>query len=617
MSKLKLSFSLVLMLFLVGMFGAMASAATPAPGTAPTWNGDLPKNGVETGKDNGIVNANQSGVGTEGTTKNADGVIKSDGMTNQDGSTGSQKTHGEYHNNTNSCASCHQTHTAESKQLLFKDGVYSTCTACHDGTLGFYNVFENSNHKNSAGTFGGSTETGNMSAHMVNGAVTVTAAPGGNVNDERGGTWSGEFNCASCHSPHGSYSDRLLHYNPNDMGNVKPEDGGIKADDVPVFAYTSDSKYPAATTKYIAVKGLKADHKLTDSSYDSILDTDLVVMIYEKSVSSSGVVTYKKTTNPWLYGYPVRGSDPNRHYYYTRLFTEDPVGIVTVTDSTTGKINGTYNKSNDTKVIDHYDYNTIDRTAGTGVNFKYGKGLVYGPVTGVLKDAAFVEISRAYVVKLDLVQAMEADGTTPKMFGTVPITTVNQRALFAGDLYKNTDNTLAKFAPFKGTTSDVTGLGVAMSTFCSSCHVDYLAKSGAASGTFNTTSFRHTTTSDSYTCVRCHFAHGTDVEIMRDSHNRTIDDLQSETVMGPGKALTETQAHDYLLDKNPSSALKRYTNMSVCWGCHTSSHAEQLKNTSSYDSTSGDPMGLNVNEGKTNWPNPAANGTDTSTNGAN
>jgi predicted CXXCH cytochrome family protein len=564
--------------------------------------------------DKGANNANLSGTDvdvTDGST--ADETIKSDGMTNANGTTGTQRTHGEYHNNTNSCASCHQTHTGASKALLFKDGVYATCAACHDGTLGFYNVFENGNHKASAGTFGGTTE-GNASVHMANGTVNISAAPGGNTDLNRGGKWTSEFNCASCHTPHGSYSDRLLHYNPNNMGATKPEDGGLKADKVLVFDFKTgldyNTEFTAAgktPTKYIGVRGTKADHGLTDSKYSSIPANDDVIMIYETTAVNTSATTgektyattYKKTTNPWMYGYPTRGSGTNNHYYYTRFFTEEP--------STLLNGNGTYPTAKADKVIDHYDY--LADTA----HLKYGKAVVYAEpdeITGksVLDDVKYAEVARSYVVKLDLMPindtVMDSDNDGYRDFGGMKITTVNQRALYAGETNPLSVNIKDRWGVANPGTDKVAGWGVAMSQYCSSCHADYLANGYAqtaangGAGVFSK-AYRHSTDSDSYTCVRCHFAHGTDVELMRDAHNRTIAEVATQENITPAKA------KDYMLDKNNSSALKRYTNMAVCWSCHTSSKAEQLKNNDAYDydgTAQKDPRGLPTTEGKQNWP---------------
>jgi predicted CXXCH cytochrome family protein len=592
--------------------------------TGPAYNADLGKASTDSQLDNDIKNANQSGTGVGGQTPNT-GVLKSNDMIDNKGHEGAQRTHGEYQNNTNSCASCHQTHTASAKSLLFKDGVYSTCTACHDGTLGFYNVFGNGDQASSAGTFGG-THTGNMSVHLADGAVKMKAAPGGNPNGT--GTWDKEFNCASCHSPHGSYSDRLLHYNPNNMAASTPAEGGQKAGGykagttAPVLAFASDGKYPTAgTAKFIGVKGTKVQHGITD---DKIGDTDIVVMVYQKSGTTT---TYTKTTNPFMYGYPTRGSNGNNHYYYTRLFTETPT-IIDTTDATTTEAtknnllnsNGTYPTGNAEKVIDHYDYLAYDTEVDPlkKAYIYYAKGYIYGPAGGVVGNATHLEIARAYVVKLDLMPIVDldkdSDGDKFADFGGVKITTVNQRALYVGETSPLSVNIKDKWGVATPGTSSVSGWGVAMSGYCASCHTDYLASTSnqaagtEGEGTFDK-AFRHTTTSDSYTCVRCHFAHGTDVEIMTDAHYRDVEKVAAD-FLANGEAADATAAaalaKEYMLDKSASSALKRYTNMSVCWSCHTSSKAEQLKNTDSYKYNGGDehydPRGIPTVEGKQNWP---------------
>jgi predicted CXXCH cytochrome family protein len=601
--------------------------------TGPAYNADLGKATADSQLDNDINNANKSGIGVGGQEVNT-GVLKSGNMVDNHGDRGSQRTHGEYQNNTNSCASCHQTHTASSKSLLFKDGVYSTCTACHDGTLGFYNVFGNGDKASSAGTFGG-THTGNMSVHLADGAVKMKAAPGGNPNGT--GTWDKEFNCASCHAPHGSYSDRLLHYNPNGMASTTPDQGGLKAGgytagtqvqvvakaDLATFISTNvntDAAKKDPKFKFVGVKGTKADHTLTGASYDTkypyneIAADDIVIMIYERSVNSTtGVVSYNKTTNPWIYGYPTRGSSGSNHYYYTRFFTKDPT-----TAGFVDQAKGTYPTTQAADVIDHYDY--LADTA----HIKYGYGLVWGAAGSDVSRATFAEVSRAYVVKLDLMPILDPVKDTTNVgkfdlgeeltFGTVKITTVNQRALYAGETNEFSTNIKDRWGIATPGTDKVSGWGVAMSGYCSSCHTDYLAStSNQAAGTEGEgtwdKAFRHTTTSDSYTCVRCHFAHGTDVEIMTDAHLRNKAKVKADLKANDAllsDADATTLANDYILDKNASSALKRFTNMAVCWSCHTSSKAEQLKNNDGYKYMDGDaeydPRGIPTTEGTTNWP---------------
>lgn len=572
--------------------GAKASYTTPG---LAAWNAEMSQI-TDTQADGGVdFNANLTGSGVD-SQNNAGEVIKSDGMTSTDG-TQTQRTHGEYHNNTNSCASCHQTHTGASKSLLFKDGVYNTCSACHDGTLGFYNVFESHSELGSAGTFGG-TEAGNMSVHLANGATKLSAAPGGNLNGT--GSWTKEFNCASCHSPHGSYSDRLLHYSPNSMAKTAVDDGGIAAIGAAVMSFTDYTAKTAAdwntyqgdgTTVQYLVRGTKTELGIVNAD---MLSTDVAIQVKKVyAYTSYGVKKVTKTdlNTPWLYGYEY-GKPKN---YWTRFYT-----VATDGTSEFTKVDGDYDK-----IIDDHD-----QEGGT-IHFEYDKGYIWANGTelnGVLSG----DVARAYVVKLDLIPKWDVavndtvvvngtyDAGEEQKFGDLTITTVNQRALYAGEINPLSTNVEERWGltpdPVTGEFADVSGWGIAASDYCASCHTDYLAKSGSSTGTWNQ-AYRHSTTSDSYTCVRCHFAHGTDVTVMRDAQNNTAEEL---VTLGDFANLATAEA--YMLDKNNSSALKRYTNMSVCWACHTSSKAEQLKNTDSYGDAT-DPHGLSTEEGKQNWPN--------------
>jgi predicted CXXCH cytochrome family protein len=497
--------------------------------------------------DNGIVNANKTGldVTVNDGSKNTK-VIKSIGMKKNDGSEGNHRTHGEYQNNTNSCASCHQTHTGASKNLLFKDGVYNTCTACHDGTLGFYNVFEHSN----AGTFGG-TEAGNMSVHMADGSVQVKAAPGGNLSANSGG-WVNEFNCASCHSPHGSYSDRLLHYNPNGMGLAVKTDGGIGIKNAPVVDWPvppADAAKPS-----ILVRGTATNFGLVAADIGGG-DPATTKVIYAYDLNSAKTA-YVKSTKPWLYGYAY--GNPNKAYY-TRLWVTTANAKVDAPDTTLKtETDGTQHFQG---VVDSHDQDW-----NKNLKIQWDKGFVYAKNGDtILDNVTKGDIGRAYQVDLDLVEIAK--------FGDVN----------GVPIYKSNVDPL-----YNGTK---VGAGVQISEYCASCHTDYLAKSGSGTGTFST-AYRHTTNSDTYTCVRCHYAHGTDVSVMMDAEGHKVGDVlvaDNPSTTGVNEEVIATT--DYMLDQNPSSALKRYTNMSVCWGCHTDSKAEQLKNTNSYGDDN-DPHGL-------------------------
>jgi predicted CXXCH cytochrome family protein len=161
MSKIRLGLSTVFMLVLLGMFSAVAFAATPtATNPAP---------GINVGE---IDNA---------------------------GNQSTHRTHGNFQNNTNSCANCHSTHNGEDEFLLMKSGEFELCMSCHDGTMGFYDVTKGSG----AGTFDDSHLSSSM--HNVDSDLLVKQAPGAVKN-----TSNDVLECSSCHNPHGSANDRLL-----------------------------------------------------------------------------------------------------------------------------------------------------------------------------------------------------------------------------------------------------------------------------------------------------------------------------------------------------------------------------------------------------------------------
>jgi predicted CXXCH cytochrome family protein len=507
----KLSLSFLFTFLLVGMFAASALAVGEYnnvkfdPITAGTPND----------------NANDTGVGAD-TDDNFDEVIK-----NVDG----HKTHGEYQNNTNSCASCHQTHTSKGKQLLFADTTFQTCASCHDGTLGFYNVFETGENASldGAGTFGGS-HANNMSIHQSNDSLTIKAAPGGNkLSTDSGKGWGASFNCASCHAPHGSYSDRLLHYNPNGMATTPIKDGADKLTGGKQIALHDVTTTQPATGVYALVR--------ETSTTDKVSDAD---------VFAEKVYLYKGTAKqevPMLYGYGSHGTPHFTHLAYTHP------------THGTGRI-----EYGNTDVYFSNEHGYFKALTVKGNEILTGSTSLKG------------QVSLAYVVKMDLQEVQDIDG--------LKIYKNNQSAYWTEKTLNNTTST-----------KDFVGQGVAMSEYCASCHTDYIAKSssstGIKSGTFEK-SFRHTTNSSTYTCVRCHFAHGTDAEIMMNAEGKTVADL---TAAGEKFEGDKASALTYMTDTNPSSALKKFTNMTVCWACHNSSKATTIKNTNRpEDHPNGMPM---------------------------
>jgi predicted CXXCH cytochrome family protein len=494
MRKFSLSFLFALMLF--SIFAIAASAET-YPGNNGTMTSGNPVDGLDNANDTAEGVNDQSGASHDSVVKALQG----------------QNVHTSYQNNTNSCASCHQTHTSQGDQLLFADTVYNTCTACHDGTLGFANVFADgkSAKTTGAGTFGG---THGSSQHMANDSIKIAAAPGGNpveTSKTKGTMWGESFNCASCHAPHGSYSDRLLQYNPNGIGSMPASQGGLQLENVPVV--------DTLTGQTAAVVLLRTEDATTGK---------VTVAQYNKGTSG-----YTKSTAPWLYGYDNRTDGLT---YWSRLVKAD---------------------------------NTIAAYGSTaGVYFDYEHAEAYSSTAAgatALKSAAKGFIARPVVVQM----AKEGHDTI-------------QSAYWSGaDISKfdgKTAQELTDLGYKVSATNVVTNVGVQMSKFCAACHTDYLqANADGKKSHFGdeTAAYRHSTNSDSYTCVRCHFGHGTDAYIMKDSLGRTIADL---TATGGQFAGDETAALNYMQDNNPSSALKKFTNMSVCWACHNSSHAETIKN---------------------------------------
>jgi predicted CXXCH cytochrome family protein len=471
--------------------------------TAPTVivaNGDVLianySNGIidTTGVDHStnLVNANETGF--EGLSKKRSG----------------QKMHGSYQNNTNSCASCHQTHTGEDHYLLFRDGTYSTCAACHDGTMGANGVFDAASAK--SGTFGGS-HAGNMSVHLADGTVDVKAAPGGNHTDT--GKWAEEFTCASCHNPHGSDSSRLLKTDPagwikteNTITGVTAENkngktnGGMKFTGKSIYEKAS---LPATNVgDYILVRQ-------TLSTDQAVVDANVFFKRAAVPAGSTVISTYK-----WDY----KGK---KYIEDTSLWIRSDGGRPAV--ETQLKVAGVAKPATAEFVI-------------------------------VWKDGF------AFSKPLDTTAA-SIDSATFLIGSAVDKTTNNY------DYFDSAAPTYVKDS------------GVQMSKFCASCHTDYLSATyaNADTGVF-TAAHRHQTDTDRLTCVRCHYAHGTDATIMKDSLDRGLAEL---TAPGGVYDANPTAALDYLKDPNPSSALKRYTGMAVCFGCHDGSIASDDTTWSNYN----------------------------------
>lgn len=520
----KIGLSLLFSILIASLFATVTFANQDLPNLEEPDHNDFGVTIDEFDRVNPNANNTGSGVTEQ---DNFDEVIKA-----VDG----HRTHGDYQSNTNSCASCHQTHTAAAgSRLTFADNNFKTCVACHDGTLGFYNVFETGENASldGAGTFAG---THGASVHMANGSLKINAAPGG--SRAQTGVWNADFSCASCHTPHGSYSDRLLHFNPNGFATNPKASVTYKnaqGTDVTKTFGNYEQNLGIFDAGSYPTSGLHLRRSVTGTGADEVVKIELF----------NGNT---KQTSPWLYGYSGHGQP-----HFTRLYKTTDAGS-----------NGG----------DRLWYGN-----GIGVKFNLEAGYVTNKIDDVisetgatkLKEMTHGHISRPYIVKLALEEVQDIDGL--KIYKT------NQAAFWDGFVVPESRRAEFTSAGYtvNGTTGATSNMGVRMSEYCATCHTDYYTARTASGNTYfgenGTVAQRHSTNSDRFSCVRCHFAHGTDAEIMIDANGNTVKSLVDDEGMDKQDAITK------MLDVNPSSALKKYTNMSVCWACHgSSSRATTFKN---------------------------------------
>lgn len=420
-----------------------------------------------------MINANQTGLNN--TRKQRSG----------------QKVHGFYENNTNSCASCHQTHTGADNNLLMKSGAYSTCASCHDGTMGAKNVWEQVSEETVqgiAGTFNYTLDH-NSSIHEADGTLQTSAAPGANKTVGNT-TWSQEFDCASCHAAHGagSNTENNLNFDPMGWGSVAYSATG-----------TDDQKYGK----------LFKDLPILDAVPATGTSTTPYILV-RKTVTDADVANDPKKVSYLLYRSGVKAGD---------------------------KIIQTYRLNGSKGYVADFSL-WLQDTSG------------HGQANTVLKDSTGADITRAAGMTVIWKDGFAfgtkvADVTTAQISIGIDVeTTPDIRSLF--------DTTYSGY---------IVDSGTEMSKYCASCHTDYLSATRKDSTGVYESAHRHQTATDSLTCVRCHFGHGSDAQIMKDANDQSYYDLTAAGITG-------ADAITYLKDSNPSSALKRYTGMSVCYACH-------------------------------------------------
>lgn len=198
--------ALILFVVLVINVGIVLGAGMP-------WHSKNPAERVNL-EEVGVFNANLTGHRSA----EIDGYLR-----NVEG----QGVHSRFLLNSNSCASCHLTHQGLNRGLTFQTSVYNTCTTCHfDETMNTANVLTGE-IPGGVNTVGGRFFDGDfivderigVSFHLSTGLVRHWEAPGSGIDDSAtlaaDSPWRNLFTCGSCHTPHGSYGGRHIHYNPN------------------------------------------------------------------------------------------------------------------------------------------------------------------------------------------------------------------------------------------------------------------------------------------------------------------------------------------------------------------------------------------------------------------
>jgi len=487
-----------------------------------------------------LANANRTGENLPGV-----GVLRNEP---------SQRVHLDFQLNTNSCASCHMTHTATGGKQLFRNSRSAACIACHDGTMGFLNVQAppDSNFGGSiaAGTFGVAGSVYGPSMHNIDlfplagRRASLFDAPGGRRDGtgERG-AWTPELGCVSCHAAHGSHSIRLLHYNPNHIA-VRPRVNSV------VYGVYGGLYHISTTTNFTVGAG--------------VFDAANQVWRY----SLHGDVP----TAPWVFGYTHAhlSGEERIPQHWTRIYAPALFDPHTVTG-------GVY----------------ADPTVDAGANWaprlltrfftiNYATGAVIQTPAQRTDFVDFVNSlgvneagALALALRIDVAQALQV------------------RALASSFHQSNLDagvRTLDFIAP-------TSYEAPAYNLFCSACHTDYLPaitaaeqrQRGVGVGIYSVR-YRHSInvsasvygtvympvsgwtgfsgtnltgspsgTGNRLMCLSCHFAHGTDSRLMLFADGTRVSS-------GTGGVGTPTDPGQ--VDRNPSSALKRFINAASCITCH-------------------------------------------------
>jgi predicted CXXCH cytochrome family protein len=291
-------FSLILALSLTFLLAITATAFAAQNADSAAVKGDGVSDFLATPKN--TTSGYPDGIYLED--KNADGIV--------------DDIHSNYQRNTDACASCHATHTGVGAALLQWATVTETCNACHDGTIAqTYDVMNGIIAATGKRTFGGlfneaaAEGTNSLSRHSV-GTVNIGAAPGGAgasaTTDANGSAWANQFECTSCHTPHGQGANfRILTPDVNGLALLGKKVGqALTTTDNLVFTSPDTNwiaGYPYSKSTKIYVDGVAAssttytiDYKAGKVTFKAA-QTGAVTADYVPAIKVSATVTDKLT----------------------------------------------------------------------------------------------------------------------------------------------------------------------------------------------------------------------------------------------------------------------------------------------------------------------------------
>lgn len=497
-----------------------------------------------------------------------------------------QKMHGNYQNNTNTCSNCHSTHKSKSKiGLLKKANVYDTCISCHDGSLGFYNVFETDVTKdNGAGTFRGS-HAGNMSIHLSTGDVSIDAAPGSSLaKNEEGefldGMWSKDFTCTSCHSPHGSSVDRLLQSDPNGYSRIERRsvngvyygglisaiitvDNAVNYVDIPsVISGWGTPLVPDGDEDQVPQDAPEKNYKALKFPIDSAAIEDTK---FEDLEENSGwiiqIYKFDKYLGTWI---PVK-------FKQVGPFSGDGLDLL-IGPTKTDKLNGWKLPVDPDNVDDGEKLNEGYLSIGW-----YGYVKVPNDVANKILNVTNIATLFDFEFSNKVDNLGEGENYRYNYRINHELNILDQSELDASS--NPTDKAKKVMSNFNQ-----------FNEWCASCHVGFNISNEQKELLDSTNVYTHHSSSedDQLPCVQCHYSHGTDATWMKDKNGdfynvafaKIVEEYKNKPRIYAGSIglidgsgdISELEAQNaaknYLTDQNFTSALKRYSNESSCYRCH-------------------------------------------------